>query len=98
MEISLKMASPLMADNTSVPDKVPLPGLLLIASVIESVAVGTKLPPASCTWTLSAGEMVVAAVVLVGSTLKTNCVAAPAVMSKLADVAVLKPEAVASRV
>ena len=98
MEMSLKVASPLTTDTTNVPDNVPLPGLLLITSVIASVAVGTKLPPASCTWTLSAGEIVAAAVVLVGSTLYTSCVAAPTVTSKFTEVAVISPEAVASSV
>ena len=48
---------------------VPLPGSLLIAKVIESVAIMTRLPPASCTWTLMAGEMAVVDTALVGSTL-----------------------------
>ena len=98
MEISLNTASPLTADNVRVPDNVPLLGSLLIANVMESVAVVTRLPPASCTCTLMAGEMDEVATVLVGSTLKTNCVAAPAVMSKLVEVANVSPEAVASRV
>jgi len=49
IEMSLKVASPLTAATTNVPDNVPLPGLLLMANVILSVAVGTKFPPASCT-------------------------------------------------
>ena len=69
MEMLLKVASPLTADTVNVPDNVPLPGSLLIANVIESVAVATKFPPASCTCTLMAGEMEVVATVLVGSTL-----------------------------
>ena len=49
MEMSLKVASPLIAETVRVPDKVPLPGSLLMARVIESVAVVIRLPPAS--WT-----------------------------------------------
>ncbi len=49
MEISQKVASPLTAETVNVPDNVPLHGLLLIANVMESVAVGTRFPPAS--WT-----------------------------------------------
>ena len=69
MEILLKVAIPLTADTVNVPDKVPLPGSLLIARVIESVAVRTVFPPASCTCTLMAGEMEFVDTVLVGSTL-----------------------------
>ena len=68
MEISLKLASPLPAETVNVPDKVPVPGLLLIIKLMESVAVTTRLPPASWTWTLMAGEMVNVADVWLGST------------------------------
>ena len=98
MEMSLKVASPLTAATTNVPDNVPLPGLLLMAKVMLSVAVGTRFPPASCTWTLIAGEIDNVAAVLEGSTLKPNCTALPTVMSKLAEVAVVNPPAVASSV
>ena len=89
MEMSLNVASPLTAATANVPDNVPLPGLLLIANVILSVAVGTRFTPGPASQVGSA---------LLGSTLKTSCVAVPTVMSKLADVAVLKPPAVASNV
>ena len=98
MEMLLKVASPLTAATVNVPDKVPLPGSLLMAKVMESVTVGTRLPPASCTWTLMAGEMEVVDTALLGSTLYTSWVAAPTVMSKLAEVARVRPEAVASNV
>ncbi len=57
MEISLNVATPLTADTVKVPDNVPLPGLLFMANVTLSVAVGTRFPPASCTWTSMAGEI-----------------------------------------
>ena len=98
IDISLKVASPLTAATTNVPDNVPLPGLLLMANAILSVAVGTRFPPASCTCTLITGVIVAMAVVFVGSTLKTSCVGPPNVISKLVDVAVLKPPTVASSV
>ena len=41
------VASPLPAATVKVPDNVPLPGLLLTANVMESVAVVTRFPPAS---------------------------------------------------
>jgi len=97
-ETLLKVASPLTAATTNVPDKVPLPGLLLIANVMLSVAVGTRFPPASCTWTLMAGEIATVETVLVGSTLNASCAAAPSVMLKLAEVAVVNPVTVASKV
>ena len=98
MEMLLNVASPLTAEIVKVPDNVPLAGSLLMANVMESVAVGTRLPPASCTWTLMAGEMDVVDTVFVGSTLYTNWVAAPTVMLKPAEVANVSPEAVPSRV
>ncbi len=98
MEISLKVASPLTAATTNVPDNVPPDGLLLIAKVMLSVAVGTRFPPASSTWTLMAGVTDDVAAVFTGSTLNTSCVAVPTVMSKLVEVAVVRPLAVASRV
>ena len=98
MEILLKLASPLTADTVNVPDNVPLPGSLLIANVMESVAVPTRLPPASWTWILMAGDMDWVDVVLFGSTLKANCEADPNVISKLVEVAKVKPLAVASNV
>ena len=69
MDMSLKVASPATAATVRVPEIVPLPGLLLMAKVIESVAVVTRLPPASYTWTLIAGEIVAVDTALVGSTL-----------------------------
>ncbi len=47
MEMSLNVATPLTADIVKVPDNVPLLGLLLMANVTLSVAVGTKFPAAS---------------------------------------------------
>ena len=85
MDMSLKVASPLTAATTNVPDNVPLPGLLLIANVILSVAVGTRFPCASCTWTLIAGAIGVVDTALVGSTLRANWVGVPGSTVKLFD-------------
>ena len=98
MEMLLKVATPLTADTVRVPDNVPLPGSLLIANVIESVAVLIRFPPASCTWTSMAGEMEVTDCVLLGSTLKPSCAGGPKVMLKPVEVASVRPLAVASRV
>ena len=69
MDMLLNVASPLTAATIKVPDNVPPPGLLFMDRVMEFVAVGTRLSPASSTWTLMAGEMDVVDTVLVGSTL-----------------------------
>ena len=98
IDMSLKVASPLTAATTSVPDRVPAPGLAPMARVILSVAAGMRFPPASCTCTLMAGVIVAPGAVSTGSTLKPSFVALPSVMSKLFDVAVLNPLAVASSV
>ena len=98
MDRSLKVASPLTAATTNVPDSVPADGFVPMARVILSVAVGTRLPPASCTCTLTAGVIVAPGSVSEGSTLKASFAALPNVMSKLTDVAVLRPPTVASRV
>jgi len=90
-EMSLKVASPLTAAAVNVPDKVPLPGLLLMANVIEFVAVTTRFPPASSTWTLMGGLIGEVDTVLVGSTLKTNCAGAPTLISKIAEIAEESP-------
>ena len=98
MDILLKVAVPLTAAIVNVPDNVPLPGSLLMANVMESVAVGTMLPPASWISTSMAGEIEVTDCVLLGSTLYASWVALPTVMSKPVEVAKVKPEAVASNV
>jgi len=94
----LKVASPLTATTTNVPDNVPLPGLLLIVNVIVSVAVGTRFPATSCTSTLIAGVMDPVAVVLLGSTLKASLTGTLGMILKSTEVAVLSPPAVASKV
>ena len=50
---SVKVATPLTAAFGLVPDKVPVPGSVWIARVIEVVAVVTVLPAAS--WTATSG-------------------------------------------
>ena len=98
IDMSLNVASPLTATTTSVPDSVPTPGLAPMARVILSVAALIRFPPASCTCTLMAGVITAPGGVSAGSTLNPSFVALPSVMSKLVDVAVLNPPAVASSV
>ncbi len=73
MERSLKVARPLpAATSVKVPDRVPLPGLLLIVNVMESVAVVITVSLASRTCTVMVGEMVSLACVVEGSTLNAR--------------------------
>src|SRR4051812_43995304 len=76
------VAVPPTALTVVVPKRVPAgkPGLLLIDSVIESVAPGTMIPFESATETLTpCGPLIVEpAVVLAGWLVKTSFVAAPA--------------------
>src|SRR5207302_1665236 len=90
MERVEKVAVPLTAFTLAVPDSVPPPGLVPMATVIEAVAV-VRLPPASRIWTLTAGEMDDVAVVLLGCTPKATWLAAPTVMLKLLLVAPVSP-------
>src|SRR5947208_802460 len=81
-----------------VPLNVPPPGLVPIATVIETVLVVTRLLLASCTWTVTAGVIVWPAVVLLGCWLKVSFVAVPAVMLKVLLVADVSPVLVADSV
>ena len=73
------VATPAMAATVCVPDKVPEPGFVPIASVTEFVAVVTVLPAASWTRTVMDGLIEAPEAVLVGCTPKASLVAVPAV-------------------
>jgi hypothetical protein len=75
---SLNVATPLTALMIVVPDSVPLPGLVPMATVIEAVEEVTVFPPASCTTTVTTGDMSTPAAALLGCWPKTNWVAGPA--------------------
>ena len=98
MDKPLKVTSPPKAATVVLPESVPPAGLVPMAKVMESVAVMTWFPLASCTCTLIVGEIASVAMASVGSTLKTSLLAAPAVMLKGADVTEPKPGTLATRV
>src|SRR3989442_176437 len=75
-----KVATPLTAATVVVPERVPLAGLVPIATVMLVVAVITVLPWASWTATCTAGVIAAPAAVLLGCTVETSFAAAPALM------------------
>src|SRR6185295_10287883 len=82
-----KLATPFTADTVVVPDSVPPPGLVPIATVMLADELVTVLPNVSCTATCTAGEMAAPAVALVGWTVKASREAAAGVMLNPAEVA-----------
>src|SRR2546425_17686 len=90
-----KVATPLTAATVVVPERVPLAGLVPIATVMLVVAVVTVLPWASWTATCTAGVIAAPAAVLLGCTVKTSLAAAPTLMLNALLVAPVRPVAVA---
>src|SRR5216110_1966584 len=90
-----KVATQLTAAWVSVPESVPLLGFVPIATVMFPVNPVAVLPPASWAVTSTAGVIAVPAVVVLGCTLNTNCVAVPAVMLNAVLVPVTGPGALA---
>src|SRR3954471_22989701 len=87
-------ATPLTAAPVVVPDSVPLPGLLPMATVMLADELVTVFPNASCTATCTAGLIATPAVVLDGSTVKATWAAAAGLMLKAVLLApVSAPEA-----
>src|SRR5512140_3863307 len=78
------VATPALADTVVVPESVPPPGLVPIATVMVAVEVVTVLLNWSCTVTCTAGEMDTPAEVLLGCRVKASLVAAAGLMVKLA--------------
>src|SRR5213082_2904722 len=75
-----KVATPLTAATVVVPARVPLAGLVPMATVMLGVAVVTVLPWASWTATCTAGAIAAPAAALLGCTVKTSFAAAPTPM------------------
>src|SRR5205809_417079 len=75
-----KLTTPATAAAVAVPDNVPPPGLVPIATLTFPVKPDAVLPWASWAVTCTAGVMTEPAVVVVGSAEKTRCDAAPGVM------------------
>src|SRR5947208_14027110 len=93
-----KVATPATAATVLVPDKVPVLGFVPIATVMFPVNPLAVLPPASWAVTSTAGVLAVAAVVALGCTQNTSCVAVPAVMLNAALIPVTGPGALAASV
>ena len=98
MERLLNVATPPDAATVVVPLRVPLPGFVPIAIVIDVVLVVTKLPFASRICTVTAGVIEDPAAVFDGCVPNTSCVAAPAVILKALLVAEVRPLLVADNV
>src|SRR5438094_10332018 len=71
-----KVATPLTAATVVVPARVPLAGLVPIATVMLVVAVVTVLPWASWTATCTAGVIAAPAAAVLGCTVKASFAAA----------------------
>src|SRR3989441_928117 len=93
-----KVATPLTAATVVVPERVPLAGLVPIASVMLVVAVVTMLPWASWTATCTAGVIAAPAAALLGCTVKASFAAAPTLMLNTLLVAPVRPVAAAVKI
>src|SRR5512143_1489665 len=93
-----KLATPFTADTVVVPDSVPPPGLVPMATVMLAVELVTVFPNASCTVTCTAGEMGTPPVVLLGWTVKASWEAAAGLMLNAAEFAPVSPGDVAASV
>src|SRR5437870_2454600 len=89
-----KVATPRTAAWVSVPASVPLLGFVLIATVMFPVNPVAVLPLPSWAVTSTAGVIAAPAVVVLGCTLNTSCVAVPAVILNAALVVLPAPVAV----
>src|SRR5512140_1124920 len=87
MDRSENVATPPSADTVVVPDSVPPPGLVPMATVMLAVELVTVLPKGSCTVTRTAGERFTPAVALLGGTVKASADAAPGLMLNALEVA-----------
>src|SRR3954464_4839433 len=97
MERLETVATPPTADTEVVPDSVPPPGLVPIATRMLAVELVTVLLKASCTVTCTAGETATPALALEGWTVKASLDAAAGEMLKAAEVAAVSaPEAAVS--
>src|SRR3954470_4075777 len=94
MDRVAKLATPLTADTVVVPDSVPPPGLVPMATVMLAEELVTVLPNASCTATCTAGLIAAPAMALVGCAMNATLSGAAGEMLKAAEVApVSAPEA-----
>src|SRR5713226_4092930 len=78
-----KLATPPATATVVVPDSVPPPALVPIATVTLPAKLVTLFASASCAVSCTAGLIVRPATALLGCTVNTNCVAGPAVIAKV---------------
>src|SRR5205814_1807937 len=74
-----RLATPLTAATVVVPDSVPPPGLVPMATVRLALELVTVLPNASCTVTCTAGAIAAPAAAFVGCTVNASLEAAAGV-------------------
>src|SRR5689334_4057157 len=91
MERLEKLATPALAFAVAVPDSVPPPGLVPMATVMLADELVTVLPNESCTATCTAGEIAAPAMALLGCTVKARREAAAGVMLNADEVAPVSP-------
>src|SRR3954451_18525178 len=91
MERLENVATPATAATVVVPDSVPPPGVVPMATVMLAVELVTVLPKGSCTATCTTGERFTPAVALVGWAVKASLDAAPGLMLNAVEVAPVSP-------
>src|SRR3954469_10369918 len=92
------VATPLTAATVVVPDSVPPPGLVPIATVTLAVELVTVLPNVSCTATCTAGLIAAPAAVFPGCTVKATFEAAAGLMVNAVELAPVSAPDAAVRV
>src|SRR5437879_13557198 len=75
----VNVATPLTALDDVVPERVPPPGLVPMATVTLPPNAVAVFPWASCAVTCTAGAIAAPAIALLGGTVNASCVAAPGV-------------------
>src|SRR3989442_6838690 len=80
----VNVATPLTALDDVVPERVPPPGFVPMATVTLPPNAVAVFPWASCAVTCTAGEIPAPAMVLLGCTVNTSCVATPGLPLKAA--------------
>src|SRR5512140_1651196 len=97
MERSENIATPLAADTGVVPESVPPPGLVPMATVMLALELVTVLLNASCTVTRTADANATPATALAGCTVKASLAAGAGLMANVNEVApVSEPDAAVS--
>src|SRR3954468_8018203 len=98
MERLENVATPDDADTVVVPESVPPPGLVPMATVMLAAELVTVLLKASCTVTCTAGAIATPATALLGCTENASLEAAAGVMLNPAEVVPVRPAELATRV